>query len=127
MWVLLLPQGHERGLEPAAQGNEAMDAGMAGGAKRNQQARVMDARPAMVDGEFLLSATGAAAVAVAPQDLVAVAGKALARVKVTPITARAEPGTKELEAAAGAEEPGLRERPRGKRGRRRGQAPILFT
>ena len=87
--MLLFPQGNERRLDPMAQRAEPVDAGMAGGAQSNQVARLMDPGSAVMDRQFIGRPTGAAAAAVALQNLVAVAGKAAARARLPPITGRA--------------------------------------
>jgi hypothetical protein len=47
--MLFGPERNECGFDPMAQRLGAVKAGMAGGAERNQKARVMKARPAAVD------------------------------------------------------------------------------
>ncbi len=80
--MLLVPERDERRFEPAAHRAQPVDAGMAGGTQGNQEARVMDARTAVVDGEFTIRPTGAAAASVALQNLLAVAGEAAAGMRV---------------------------------------------
>ena len=58
--VLFLPQRNERRLDPMPQRLRAMEAGVAGGAESNQKAWVMDAGPAMMDGEFPVRPTAPA-------------------------------------------------------------------
>ncbi len=50
--MLFLPERNEGGFDPVTQRLGAMEAGVAGGAESNQKPWVMNARPAMVDGEF---------------------------------------------------------------------------
>ena len=58
--VLFLPERNEGGFDPVAQRLGAMEAGVAGGAERNQKPWVMNARPAMVDDEFPIRPTAPA-------------------------------------------------------------------
>ena len=105
--MLLLPEGNERRLDPMAQRAEPVDAGMAGGAQSNQEARLMDAGSAVMDRQFMGRPTAAAAAAVALQNLGAVAGEAAAGMVFLPVTAGAQSATKEAGLPAGAEKPGL--------------------
>ena len=59
--MLFVPERDERRFEPAAHRAQPVDAGMAGGTQSDQEARVVDARPAVVDGQFTIGPTGAAA------------------------------------------------------------------
>ena len=93
--MLLFPEGNERRLDPMAQRAEPVDAGMAGGAQGDQEARLMDPGPAVMDRQFTVGPTAAAAAAVALQNLVAVAGEAAAGMPFLPVTARAQSATKE--------------------------------
>ena len=68
---------------------------------------LMDAGTAVVNGELPFRPTGAAAAAVALEHGFAVAGEAEAGVGLPQIASAAQSGTKQLEAAAGAEKPGL--------------------
>ncbi len=77
---------------------------MAGRAKGNEKAGLMDARPAMVDRKLPFAATGLTAVAVSEQDLLALAGKAAAGVGLSRIAAGAESGAEELHLATATEE-----------------------
>ena len=101
---------------------QPVDARVASGAKSNEEAAVMNAGTAIVDGKFPIRPTALAAAAIPVQHTFALAGKAAAGMGVPPIASPAEAGTKELEAPARAEKPGLRAWPIHARGRRRRQA-----
>jgi hypothetical protein len=105
--MLLFPEGNERRLDPMAQRAEAVDAGMAGGAQSNQEARLMDPGSAVMDRQFMGRPTAAAAAAVALQNLGAAPGEAAAGMPILPVAAGAQSAAKQPEAAAGAEKPGL--------------------
>ena len=51
--MLLFPEGNERRLDRMAQRAEAVDAGMAGGAQSNQEARLMDPGSAVMHRQFM--------------------------------------------------------------------------
>jgi hypothetical protein len=48
--VLFPPKGNERGLQPAPERSEPMHARMAGGTKSNEQSRLMNTTPTMMNG-----------------------------------------------------------------------------
>src|SRR5215203_4375463 len=60
-----------------------------------------------MDRQFIGRPTGAAAAAVALQNLVAVAGEAAAGMRLAPVAAGTQSGTKQAGLAARTEEPGL--------------------
>ncbi len=77
---------------------------MAGGAKGDEKAGLMAARPAMVDRKLAFAATGLTAVVVSEEDLLALAAKAAAGVGLAGIAAGAESGAEEPHLATLAEE-----------------------
>jgi len=106
---------------------QPVDARVASGAKSNEEAAVMNAGTAMVDGKFPIRPTALAAAAIPVQHTFALAGKAAAGMGVPPIASPAEAGTKELKAPARAEKPGLRAWPihaRGEGGGRPGKGRL---
>ena len=105
--MLFLPERNERRFEPMPQRAQSVDAGMAGGAHGDQPAAVMDSGMTVVHREFTGRPTAAATAMITIQDFLAVAGEAAARVGLPPIARTTQPGTKEPEAPAGAEKPGL--------------------
>ena len=121
--MLLVPKRDQRRLDPVPDGPEPMDSSVAGGAEGNQKPRVMNAGPAMVNRQLPLRPTGLTAAAVAIEHGFAVAGEAEAGMRLPRIAIPAQAGAKQLEAAAGAEKPGLparrKRRAEGRRGRAR--------
>ncbi len=113
--MLLVPDRDQGRFDPVVKRLKPVDARVAGGAKGQQKAGVMEARSAVVDGQLPIRPTALTTTAVAIQHTFPVAGKAAAGVGVPPVTSRAQSGTKQLEAAAGAEEPGLPTRARAAR------------
>jgi hypothetical protein len=105
--VLLVPDRNQGGLEPAAHGAEPVHTGVAGGTQRNLQSALMDAGAAVMNGEFTLSPTTLTLPTVALKYSPAMAGKVEAGVRLPEITAAAQSGAKQLEAATGTEKPGL--------------------
>ncbi len=80
---------------------------MAGGAKSNQQARPVDSRAAMVNGEGALRPTALAAPAIAGEHVVTVTAKAAAGMRLARIAAETQFHGVQLGGAAKAEKPGL--------------------
>jgi hypothetical protein len=119
--VLLVPDRDQRGLEPSAHGAEPVDPGMASGAKGNQESALMDPGTAMMDGELTLRPAPLTPSAVAVENRLAAAGKAPAGMRLFRIAMPAQAGAKQLEAAAGAEKPGLPALPARMAGRERGR------
>ena len=102
-----MPKRNQRRLDPVPDGAEPVNPGVAGGAEGNQKARVMNARPAMVNRQLPLRPTGAATAAVALENGVAMSGEAEAGVGLSRIARSAQSGTQEACLPAGAEKPGL--------------------
>ena len=105
--MLFVPERDQRRFEPAAHRAQPVDASMAGGTQGDQEARVVDARPAVVDGQFTIGPTGAAAPSVTLQNLLAVAGEAAAGMPFLPVTARAQSAAKEPRGSRRGKKPGL--------------------
>ena len=116
-----MPHRDQRGLEPAAHGAEPVDAGMASGAKGNQESALMDPGTAMMDGELTLRPAPLTPSVVAVENRLAAAGKAPAGMRLSRIAMPAQAGAKQLAAAAGAEKPGLPALPQRMAGRERGR------
>ena len=116
--MLFLPKRNESGLDPMAQRGKPVDAGVAGGAKGNQQTRPMDSRAAMVNGEGTLGPAALAAPAIAGEDLLAVTGEAAAGMRLARIAADTQSKGVQLGGATKAEKPGLPAR-QGAGGRRK--------
>jgi hypothetical protein len=83
-----------------------VDPGVAGGAKGNQEAALMNAGAAVVDRELTLSPATLTLPAIAVEDSVAMAGEAAAGVGPPLVAMPAEAGTQAC-LPAGTEKPGL--------------------
>jgi hypothetical protein len=104
MGVLLGPKREKRRDDVAAEGGQAMDAGMAGAADGDQQVGSVLARPAVVDGALIRGFADAAGLVVAFEDEVAVAAETSAGVEVLAVAGPAEPRYGRGTRPAGAEE-----------------------
>ena len=101
--MLLDPEGDEQLRYPDPEGGQAVEAGVAAGANRNQPVAVVDARFTVMHMKAVSRPAGPALVAVALQNLPAEAGKASAGVSGGTVAGAAEAGDGREVLAAGAE------------------------
>ena len=106
--MLLFPEGNERRLDPMAQRAEPVDAGMAGGAQSNQEARLMDPGSAVMDRQFTgQTHSRGSGGRRAPKPRSRCPAKRRREWLFLPVAAGAQSATKEACLPAGAEKPGL--------------------
>jgi hypothetical protein len=89
--MLLAPQLEQRCRQPAPMAEKLVDKGVASRTEGDQPAMPMAAGPAMVDHTLVGSTAALAAVAVAEQDFIAVAGEVAEGAPVPAITGSAQP------------------------------------
>jgi hypothetical protein len=105
--VLLGPERNEGLRDPHAQGGQAVEAGVTGGADGDQQCALVDAGLTMMHMEAMPCPAGLAGAAVAIQNFLAQASEALAGVCGGAVASAAEVSDKREIAAAGAEQGSL--------------------
>jgi hypothetical protein len=101
--MLLAPRRDERRLDPMMKRLQSVDAGVAGGAERDQKPRLVDAGPSVVDGQFPAGPTAAAAAAIAGEDLLAISGETAPGTRLPAKAAGTQAGREEAVLPAGTE------------------------
>jgi hypothetical protein len=127
--VLLGPQRNERFRDPDAQGGQAVEACVAGGADGNQKLALMDTGLTMMHMEAMPRPAGLTDAAVALQNVVAEAGEALAGAGGGVVAGAAEAGDKGKIPATGTEQGPLERKTAdsGRRGQERLYSRIAFA